>query len=125
MPLEIQGIIREFDNNFPVGTLTLFITGVPYHRLFLMGQICILYGFPYEMDFSPRVSKSHLRTRGWDSETSGEKSISRGKPCKMHFCPPPWRSHWGGDIKMLGVRPSVRPSVTNLVISHTLHFKAC
>ena len=23
--------------------------------------------------------------RGWDSETSGEKSISRGKPYKLHF----------------------------------------
>ena len=37
--------------------------------------------------FSSRVSESHpsrLR-RGWDSETSGEKSISHGKPYKMNF----------------------------------------
>ena len=27
-----------------------------------------------------------------------------------YFCPPPWRSHWGGGgvIQMLGVRPCVR-----------------
>ena len=36
--------------------------------------------------FSPRVSESRpSRLREWDSETSGEKSISRGKPYKMHF----------------------------------------
>ena len=37
--------------------------------------------------FSPWVSESHpsrLRRR-WDSETSGEKCISHGKPYKMHF----------------------------------------
>ena len=33
--------------------------------------------------FSPRVA-SRLRRR-WDSETIGEKSISHGKPYKMHF----------------------------------------
>ena len=44
----------------------------------MMEIICILYGFSFEMDFSPRVSE-------WDSETSGEKSISHGKPYKMHF----------------------------------------
>ena len=33
------------------------------------------------------ISESHLSRwrRGWDSETSGEKSISHGKPYKMHF----------------------------------------
>ena len=25
------------------------------------------------------------KRQGWDSETSGEKSISHGKPYKMHF----------------------------------------
>ena len=44
--------------------------------------ICILYGFPCEMVFSPRVSNI---TRGWDSETSAEKTISHGKPYKIHF----------------------------------------
>ena len=33
---------------------------------------------------SPRVLESRLR-RGWDSETSGEKSISHGKPYKNAF----------------------------------------
>ena len=34
----------------------------------------------------------------------------------IFYCPPPWRSHWGGggDIEMLGICPcvpqSVRPS---------------
>ena len=43
-------------------------------------RICILHGFPCEMDFS------HLRIPlWWDSETCGEKSISHGKPYKMHF----------------------------------------
>ena len=52
-----------------------------------MLYICILYGFPCEMDFSHHESPnptSRLR-RGWESETSGEKSISHGKPYKMHF----------------------------------------
>ena len=37
--------------------------------------------------YSPRVSESHPSRwrRGWNSETSGEKSISLGKPYKMHF----------------------------------------
>ena len=37
--------------------------------------------------FSPRISESRPSRirRVWDSETSGEKSISRGKPYKMHF----------------------------------------
>ena len=38
-------------------------------------KICILYGFPLEMHFSHHES----------GETSGEKSISHGKPYKMHF----------------------------------------
>ena len=51
-------------------------------------KICILYDFPCEMDFShhesPNFHQSRLR-RGWDSGTSGEKSISHGKPYTMHF----------------------------------------
>ena len=39
------------------------------------------FGFPCNMDF---LTTSRLR-RGWDSETSGEKSMSHGKPYKMHF----------------------------------------
>ena len=53
----------------------------------MLCRICILYGFPCEMDFVRILSESHpshLR-RGWDSEMSGEKSISHGKPYKMHF----------------------------------------
>ena len=46
-------------------------------------MICILYGFPCEMDFSHHESPNPAR--GWDSKTSGEKSISHGKPYKMHF----------------------------------------
>ena len=47
-------------------------------------MICILYGFPCEMDFSHHESPNPARV-AWDSETSGEKSISHGKPYKMHF----------------------------------------
>ena len=39
-------------------------------------MICILYGFPCEMDFSHHESPNPTRVakrRGWDSETSGEK----------------------------------------------------
>ena len=48
--------------------------------------------FPCEMDFSHHTTSlpippESLATR--DSETSGEKSISHGKPYKMHF----WTSH--------------------------------
>ena len=46
----------------------------------LKNMICILYGFPCKMDFSHHGSR-----RGWDSEKSGEKSVSHGKPYKMHF----------------------------------------
>ena len=38
--------------------------------------------------FSPRVFESRLSRvarLGWYSETSGEKSISHGRPYKMHF----------------------------------------
>ena len=55
----------------------------------------ILYGYPCEMDFSDyKISESHsshlrqncdFRDDWWDSESSGEKSISHGKPHKMHF----------------------------------------
>ena len=50
-------------------------------------KICILYGFPCEMDFSQHESPNPTRASGlgWDLETSGEKSISHGKPCKMLF----------------------------------------
>ena len=35
--------------------------------------------------FSPQISESHPSRLPWDSETSGEKSISHGKPYKLHF----------------------------------------
>ena len=41
-----------------------------------------LYGFPWEMDFSHHESLNPARVAGWDLETSGEKSIPRGKPYK-------------------------------------------
>ena len=51
-------------------------------------KICILYGHPCDMDFSyhksPNPTPSRLRWM-WDSETSGEKSISHEKPYTMHF----------------------------------------
>ena len=44
--------------------------------------------YPCEMDFSHHESQNFIRVAkqwGWDSETSGEISISRGKLYKMHF----------------------------------------
>ena len=46
-----------------------------------MHMICTLYGFPFEMDFYHPES---LATKVWFWD-SGEKSISQGKPYKMHF----------------------------------------
>ena len=47
-----------------------------YATLVKCEKICILYGFPCEMDFSHHESPNSTRVakrRGWDSETSGEK----------------------------------------------------
>ena len=44
--------------------------------------------FPREMDFSHHKSPNPTRVawrQEWDSETSGQKTISHGKPYKMHF----------------------------------------
>ena len=47
--------------------------------------IATCLSFPCEMEFSHHESPNPTRVAKWDSETSGEKSISNGKPYKMHF----------------------------------------
>ena len=68
-------------------------------------KICILYGFPCEMDFS------HHESTRVDSETSGEKSISHGKPYKMHFI-----AYFAlqGTLIMLNALRKVEYLITNL-----------
>ena len=45
---------------------------------------CMVFHVRWIFTTSMWTPPSRLR-RGWDSETSGEKSISHGKPYKMHF----------------------------------------
>ena len=45
-------------------------------RLGVVGWVCEMYH---------HESPNPTRVGGWDSETSGEKSISHGKPYRMHF----------------------------------------
>ena len=69
--------------------LCMLYSGIEFLLTYMCSlcKMCILYGFPCEMDFSPLVSKSHSSSLWWgcDSEMSGEKSISYGKPYKKHF----------------------------------------
>ena len=65
-----------------------------------MDQICILYGFPCEMDFSHHESPNPVRI------------------------PPESRSDEGGIRRRVVRNPSHMENHTKCIFSHTLHFKA-
>ena len=84
----------EAQLNLRAGAAT---SGAPCHftRKVFLAHCCdgqlkedmhFVWFFMRDRFFSPQVSASLPSClRGWDSETSVEKSISYGKPCKMHF----------------------------------------